>query len=124
MSSALQPARVRDEGKLRELAAELGEEREYLADDGLHVVLAAGDDQRHDLVAQEVPVRDHLLVLDAVHALDHLVVEAARAAPADRRRDDDDVAQCTTPSYTCSIWSFESISVIEQGQVQARADFE
>ena len=33
-------------------------------------------------------------------------------------------AQCTTPSYTCSIWSFESISVIEQGQVQARADLE
>ena len=33
-------------------------------------------------------------------------------------------AQCTTPSYTRSIWSLESICVIEHGQVQARADLE
>ena len=83
--------RVRDEGKLRELTAELGEEGQHLAHDCLHVVLAAGDDQGHDLVAQQMPVGRRLLVLDAVHALDHLVVEAARAAPADRRRDHDHV---------------------------------
>ena len=43
------------------------------------------------LLLQQVPVGDGLLVLDAVHALDHLVVEAARAAPADRRGDQDHV---------------------------------
>ena len=49
-------SRVRDERELRELAAELGKERQHLADHRLHVVLAAGDDERDDLVAQEMPV--------------------------------------------------------------------
>src|SRR5688572_5557580 len=83
--------RVRDERKLWELAAELREEGENLPDHRLHVVLAARHDERDDLVPQQVAVRERLLVLDAVHALNHLVVEAAGAAPADRRRDDDDV---------------------------------
>src|SRR5688572_17914993 len=84
-------ARVRDERERRELAAEFGEEGQHLAGNGLHVVLAAGDDERDHLVAHQVAARQRLLVLDAVHALDHLVIKTAGAAPADRRRDDDHV---------------------------------
>ena len=32
------------------MTADLGEEAEHLSGDGLHVVLAAGDDERRDLV--------------------------------------------------------------------------
>ena len=84
-------ARVGDVGELREEEAELGEEAQHLAGDRLDVVLAAGDDEARDLVADEHAVGDGDLVLDAVHPLDHLVVERAGRAPADRRRHEDDV---------------------------------
>ena len=78
---------MRDVGKLRELAADLRKKTEHLSGHALHIVLAAGDDEGRGLVLQQVPVGDGLLVLDAVHALDHLVIQAARCAPADRGGD-------------------------------------
>ena len=84
-------AGVGDVGELRELYAKLGEEAEELAGDGLHVVLAAGDDEAGGLVLEQVAVGEGLLVLDTVHALDHLVVQTRRGAPADGRGDEVDV---------------------------------
>src|SRR5262249_12492811 len=62
-----------------------------LAGHALDVVLAARDDEAGHLVLEQRAVGDGFLVLDAVHALYHLVVEAARRAPADRCRDQQDI---------------------------------
>jgi hypothetical protein len=70
----------------------LGEEAEHLARDRLHVVLASCDDEPGDLVPEQHAVGDGHLVLDAVHPLDHPVVEGTRVAPPDRRGDQDDIA--------------------------------
>ena len=69
-------------------------------------------------------VADRDLVLDAVHPLDHLEVERAGRAPADRRRDQDHVGPVHERLVDRSSWSAGSICVIEQGQVQACALFE
>src|SRR5262245_1333169 len=82
---------MRNERELRKDAAHFAEEAHHLPDDTLYVVLTADDDEGRDLAAQQHAVRDRDLVLNAVHALDHLVVERARAAPTDRRRNENDV---------------------------------
>src|SRR6185503_10207198 len=79
--------RVRDERELRHEVTDLAEEHHHLPGDRLDAVLAAGDDESRDLVADQHLVVESDLVLDAVHALDHLVIERTRRAPADRRRD-------------------------------------
>ena len=80
-----------DVGELRKQEAELGEESQELAGHGLDVVLPADHDEARDLVADQHAVAGRDLVLDAVHALGHAVIQRAGGAPADGRRDEDDV---------------------------------
>ncbi len=84
-------ARMRDERVLWELAAKFGEESEHVADDALHIVLAARHDERRHLVPQQHARGDRFLILDAIAAFNHLVIKRARGAPADRRRDQNDI---------------------------------
>jgi hypothetical protein len=83
--------RVGDVGELGEEEPELGEEAQHLPGHRLHVVLPADHDEARHLVADEDAVPRGDLVLDAVHALGHAVVERARRAPADGRRHEHDV---------------------------------
>ena len=70
---------------------EFAEERQHLPDDGLNIVLSACDDEGRDLVLQQVPLVQCFLVLYAVHALDHLRIQAAGRTPADGRGHEDHV---------------------------------
>ena len=65
------------------------------------------------------------LVLHAVHALDHLVVERTRRAPADRRRDQQDVGPVHGHLvHLVELVGLDPSTVIEHGQVQALAALE
>src|SRR5215211_2030334 len=57
----------------------------------LDVVLPARYDKRGNLIAYQIVILSHYLILDAAHALHHLVIQRAGASPSNRRRHDYDI---------------------------------
>src|SRR2546429_9605093 len=94
-------AGVRDEGERRKHEAELGPEGEHRARDRLDVVLATCDDEGRHLVPDQDLVLDGDLVLPAVQALDHLVIQRGRIPPANGRADQYDVGPMHQPLVDC-----------------------
>src|SRR5438876_11071437 len=94
-------AGVRDEGERRKHEAELGPEGEHRARDRLDVVLATCDDEGRHLVPDQDLVLDGDLVLHAVQALDHLVIQRGRIPPANGRADQYDVGPMHQPLVDC-----------------------
>src|SRR6476620_6600528 len=79
-----------DEWKLRKGETELSEEHHHLPDDRLDS-LPAYHDEGGDLVADQHPIMDRDLVLNAIQPLHHLDIERTGSAPADGGRDQHDV---------------------------------